>query len=402
MKKRYFFYIISLLCAMAGCMEGDIPTTGPVTEIVIDEVTAHSVTYTVKLLESGCSKVESIGVKLDWDDYPHNGGTLYDGYRYTQTLSGLKSNTKYEIFSYGWNADCESRSESQYFKTLEEPRVTLASSSMTFSHEGAYKTVALDSNTDWSATSSQSWLTVTPSSGKGDTTVKVSVKTNTSTTSRSGKVTFTSSDGTATATLTVNQYSKLINGHEYVDLGLSVLWATMNVGATSPEDYGDYFAWGETKPKSNYSWSNCYDCLDADDYENDSSWGTYKVGGKTQIPEWSGQETARMNWGGTWRMPTYYELNELVNKCSWQWGTKNGVSGYTVTGSNGNSIFLPAAGNRGRTGSSYAGTYGMYWSSTLDSKYSYEGFFLRFDDAEYSAYWINWRYLGQSVRPVTD
>lgn len=190
--------------------------------------------------------------------------------------------------------------------------------------------------------------------------------------------------------------SGTINGYEWVDLGLSVKWATCNVGTSSPSDYGGYFAWGETSTKSRYDWNNCFDCLDNDG----KSWGTYKLGGQTRITPTSGHDTARENWGGTWRMPTDAENDELCKKCKWTWTSKNGHNGYTVTGPNGNSIFLPAAGYRYGTSSNRVGECGVYWSSTLSSSYSDGARSLNFNSGDhYTDY--DARSFGRSVRPVT-
>lgn len=210
------------------------------------------------------------------------------------------------------------------------------------------------------------------------------------------------------------------NGHEYVDLGLSVKWATCNVGASKPEEYGDYFAWGETGPKSTYKWSTykymedgysswdhvtkytkedgskpgCW--YDGDTYVGTTVDGvTYK--NKTVLdPE---DDAAHVNWGGDWRMPTKEEQDELRTKCTWTWTSSGSVNGYVVTGPNGNSIFLPAAGYRGDSSLSDAGSYGYYWSSSLFSGYSDFAFSLEF----YSSY-VDWRYhsryFGYSVRAV--
>lgn len=188
-----------------------------------------------------------------------------------------------------------------------------------------------------------------------------------------------------------------INGHEWIGLGLSVKWATCNVGATNPSDYGGYFAWGETRSKSRYAWDNCFDCLD----DKGDNWGTYKVGGQKQIAPTSGHDTARENWGGTWRMPTIAECNELRHKCKWTWTSRGGHNGYVVTGPNGNSIFLPAAGYRGGAGSRYVGENGTYWCSTLSSSSSKYACGMHFyDSSHYTGY--DYRYISQSVRPVTD
>ena len=188
-----------------------------------------------------------------------------------------------------------------------------------------------------------------------------------------------------------------INGHEWVDLGLSVKWATCNVGATSPGDYGDYYAWGEISPKSRYDWSNCFDCLDS----KGKRWGVYKQGSIYQIIPTSSHDPARQNWGGSWRMPTESEIKELKDKCIWKWSVRDGHDGYLVIGPNGKSIFLPAGGYKDGTGFKYVGKYGGYWSSSLSTSNSCRSRSLCFSDGHYNVYNIYRRY-GQSVRPVTE
>ena len=142
-------------------------------------------------------------------------------------------------------------------------------------------------------------------------------------------------------------------------------WATCNVGATSPTGYGNYFAWGETTPKSDYSWST-YKYGSAPEaltkYNSRSSYGT--VDNKTTLD--LDDDAARANWGGLWRMPTKAEQDELRTECTWEWTTENGVNGYKVTGKNGNSIFLPASGFRLDSYSpDRVGSFGCYWSASL-------------------------------------
>ncbi len=188
------------------------------------------------------------------------------------------------------------------------------------------------------------------------------------------------------------------NGHEYVDLGLSVKWATCNVGATAPEDYGDYFAWGETSPKSTYNWSSYKWCNGSYDtltkYCTSSDFGT--VDNKTTLE--SSDDAATVNWGGSWRMPTKAEQDELRTKCTWTWTTQNGVKGYKVTGPNGNFIFLPAAGERHDSSLCSAGSDGHYWSSSLNSYSSYYAYYLYFNSGNVG--WGLVRDYGQSVRAV--
>ena len=178
-----------------------------------------------------------------------------------------------------------------------------------------------------------------------------------------------------------------IQVHEYVDLGLSVKWATCNVGADNPEDYGHYFAWGETSPKEEYTEENC------STYEKEMS----DISGNAEY------DAATANWGDRWRMPTKAEQQELLNSCTWTWIRQNGVNGYNVKGPNGNSIFLPAAGVRDGSSLNFAGSGGYYWSSTPYG-YGYDcnacslDFYSDGQDVD-SGYL---RYVGQSVRPVVE
>ena len=186
--------------------------------------------------------------------------------------------------------------------------------------------------------------------------------------------------------------------HEWVDLGLSVKWATCNVGANAPEEYGDYFAWGEISPKENYIiqtyqyWT---------DYDGDGSWDSGEFAELGDIAGNPQYDAATANWGGAWRMPTYSEQNELLNNCTWEWTTLNGVNGRRVTGPNGNSIFLPAAGSRLGTSSYNVGSNGDYWSSTPYEDDDYYAFNLYFGSGHYDWLWIG-RYDGHSVRPVLE
>ena len=190
---------------------------------------------------------------------------------------------------------------------------------------------------------------------------------------------------------------------EAVDLGLSVKWANMNVGASSPEEYGDYFAWGETTTKETYNWSTYKWCNGSyttqTKYCYDSRWGT--VDNKTTLE--LSDDAARANWGGSWRMPTKAEQDELRSNCTWTWTTQNGVNGYKVTskksGYTNKSIFLPAAGCRYDSSLDYAGSSGYYWSSSLSRCGSHFADILVFYSGD--VYGNDQpRDYGKSVRPV--
>lgn len=191
------------------------------------------------------------------------------------------------------------------------------------------------------------------------------------------------------------------NGHDYVDLGLCVKWATCNVGAKYPEANGYYFAWGETSPKTTtYFWDTYKWCEGSyskmSKYCTDSDYGN--VDNKTQLD--LSDDAAHANWGGSWRMPTEEEMIELEKKCTWTWTTHNEFNGYIVKSKiNGRSIFLPAAGYRYDSSLCGAGSGGVYWSSSLntDNPSCASGVFF---NSSLVAWGNNGRSDGQSVRPV--
>ena len=186
----------------------------------------------------------------------------------------------------------------------------------------------------------------------------------------------------------VNTHGK-INDHEYVDLGLpsGLKWATCNVGANKPEEYGNYYAWGEIKTKTEYK------------KDNSVTYGKQMndIGGEPKY------DAARANWGGSWRLPTKEELIELKDKCTWKWTTQNGVKGHKVTGPNGNHIFLPAAGSCYGTSLNDGGVYGFCWSSVPHDDYDYFSYAygLGFDNGGGDVNYL-YRDFGQTVRPVSE
>lgn len=207
-------------------------------------------------------------------------------------------------------------------------------------------------------------------------------------------------DADAKAIVNISSHSE--NGYEWVDLGLSVKWATCNVGASSPEEFGSYFAWGETSPKSDYSWSTykwcdgTYDSLTK--YNTKSSYGI--VDNKTCLD--MSDDAARAIWGGRWRMPTDSEWEELCTKCDWTSASQGGKSGYKVTGrTNGNSIFLPDTVRSGITNLGDGGRHGNYWSSSLASFFPNcsLGVYLGYRAPDVS---VDDRCCGHSIRPVTE
>lgn len=206
---------------------------------------------------------------------------------------------------------------------------------------------------------------------------------------------------------------------EYVDLGLpsGTLWATRNVGARTPEDYGDYFAWGETSPKDYYCWSNYKWCNNpytdssGQHYHNLTKYCTYSNygyhnfrDGKTELD--LEDDAAYVNWGASWRLPTTEQQQELVENCTWTITILNGVYGRLFTGPNGNTIFLPTPGEYVYNTSlescwlKDAGEAGYYWSRTLCSSIPYGAYEMCSNMSGISWRFYGERYVGKSVRAV--
>ena len=246
------------------------------------------------------------------------------------------------------------------------------------------KSVTWSSNNPSIATVSNSGVVMAVKAGNATITVK---------TNNGGK--------TATCSVTVNASS----GQEAVDLGLpsGLKWGSCNIGASKPEEYGDYYAWGETETKSRYDWSTYKWCNGSDTtltkYNTNSSYGT--VDNKIKLKTSEGDDVARVKLGGKWRMPTDGEWTELRTNCTWTWTTQNGVYGGKVTGPNGNSIFLPAAGNRYYMSVNGAGSWGVYWSSSLYTDRPSDAYHVYFDSGEVGRYRAS-RYFGFTVRPVSQ
>ena len=191
---------------------------------------------------------------------------------------------------------------------------------------------------------------------------------------------------------------------DWVDLGLpsGTIWATRNVGANAPEDYGDYFAWGETAPKDYYDWTTYKLCNGTyrtmTKYCTSSSYGYNGfVDNKTELdPE---DDAAYVNWGLSWRMPSREQQRELCEKCSSVWTTQKGVNGRLFTGPNGNTLFLPAAGYRWSDSLSGVGMGCFYWSRTLYSSNPYRAGYFYFSSG--IVYWdFDNRCSGYAVRAV--
>lgn len=217
----------------------------------------------------------------------------------------------------------------------------------------------------------------------------------------------------------VNEPKNTTNGHEWVDLGLpsGTLWATCNVGANSPEEYGNYYSWGETQPKVTYFWDT-YRFDEGPEsspklkkYNTDAQYGI--VDNLTTLQQ--DDDAATANWGDRWRTPTDKEWKELLDNCELTWTNLNGVVGLQFTGSNGNFIFLPAAGfyyndvYDEKCDRFNSGRCGQYWSSMLDphfndskymSKFPLLASGICFSEKDNVTSLSTFRQEGLSVRPV--
>ena len=209
------------------------------------------------------------------------------------------------------------------------------------------------------------------------------------------------------------------NGDYAVDLGLSVKWATCNVGAATPEGYGDYFAWGDTATRYKPGYAQSQSPEWKEGKENSYNWPSYKYsnGSSNILTKYCSKndygnidsyttllpvdDVAHYKWGGYWRMPTKAEFQELLDSCDCEFITQNGVKGLKVTSrkDSSQSIFLPTAGYRIGTKLNGVGSNGDYWSSSLNTDNPYNAWYLYFYSGNHytSSYE---RYSGQSVRPV--
>lgn len=206
---------------------------------------------------------------------------------------------------------------------------------------------------------------------------------------------------TKDSTVTLYPYSKLdsvvaysysnYSNDEYVDLGLSVKWATRNLGASSPEEYGNYYAWAETEPRTGDTWNYNFNTTP---YYKNGKFTKYNSSDHKIVldPE---DDAATVALGSTWRMPTKAELDELISNCEWEWTSMNNVNGYKITGPNHNSIFLPAAGYRNNYYYSLRTSRCMIWTSTLNSSDRDNAFYLNGNKILSTP-----RYMGQTIRAV--
>lgn len=378
----------------------ELPT---VTTADVTDITQNTAVSGGNVTDDGGATVTARGVCWSKDPNPTIDNSFISNGNgtgsFTIEISGLTSATTYYVRAYATNSEGTSYGEQKTFTTLQYiqlPTVTTtivtnvtsttATSGGNVTDDGGATVTAR--GVCWSTSPDPTIDDNKTSDGNGTGAFTSQLTNLTHSTTYYIRAYATNSEGTSYGEQ--KYFSTLsdgmINGHQYVDLGLSsgLKWATCNVGADSPEDYGNYYAWGETETKAEYT------------EDNSVTYGQQlnDISGNAQY------DAAAANWGGSWRMPTRDEITELMYNCSWTPETQNGVDGFKVTGNNGNYIFIPASGYRDGS-SSYIYGECYYWSST-PHQYSSDYSYILYSDYEYQSEDMNYRYRGLTIRPVSN
>ena len=385
-----------------------VPT---VSTLSIDSITYNSAVTGGNVTDDGGAEVIARGVCWGTEQNPtiadnHTSDGKGDG-EFSSILTELDSNTQYYVRAYATNEKGTAYGDEVSFTTLEEdeedettiPTVTTTSiTNITETSAEAGGDVISDGGE--TVTSRGICLSKEPnptiddsfiSNGDGTGEFIIEITGLEPGTTYYVRAFATNSKGTAygdeVSFTTIVPDDGTINGYEYIDLGLpsGVKWATHNVGASSPSEAGNYYAWGEIVTKSEYTEANCT---------------TYQlnmenISGNPQY------DVAAAEWGASWRIPTKEEFEELLNNCTWQWEVVNGVGCKKITGPNGNYIHLPISGYKYGS-AAYMQDFGYYWTSTpieMYENFSYDFLF----DMEYNlTMGFDDRCYGQTIRPVSD
>ncbi len=334
---------------------------------------------------------------------------------YTKALTGLSSGTTYYYKAYATNSIGTAYGDVMSFttQTIYPPSVqTNSASNITTTGATLSGNVTSDGNATVTARgfmygTSANNLSQTVQNGSGTGSFTKTLTGLSASTTYYYKAYATNTAGTAygdVMSFTTEASTGTVNGHAWVDLGLpsGTRWATCNVGASTPTAYGNYYAWGETTPKDEYTWSTYQHANGSENtltkYCNDAEYGDGGFVDNLTTLELE-DDAASANWGSGWRIPTSAEMQELFDYCTHTWTTQSGVNGRLITGLNGNSIFLPAAGYSYGSEFYNAGYHGFYWSSSLDSGLTRYARYLDFYSGSYSMNYSR-RCYGLAVRPV--
>lgn len=277
-------------------------------------------------------------------------------------------------------------SEKVIISQKQKDAIILANSEYTIGFEGGKLDFEVSTNMDFEVQTSVDWITQLPATrGLKTERLLFNIADNSGSDVREGKIIL--KNGDLKQEIKVIQQKMVIG--EAIDLGLSVKWASHNLGASSPEEYGGLYGLGDP--------TGTHTEIPGDNNNSKEVWEYYGGSIPDGIVSGTSLDIARVKWGGDWRLPTYYDLVDLRNKCSWEWTACNGIDGYKVTGPNGNSIFLPASGFRLGTKIEMRGVEGNYWSGRIYGEAS----FLKFYSYNRNLVGTLFRYKGFSVRPVT-
>lgn len=332
----------------------------------VTDITQTSAICGGNIISDGGSEVTHRGVCWSTGEYPtlngnHTNDETGNG-SYTSVITGLVAGTTYYVRAFATNSAGTRYGDQKCFTTLDEEggeTVILNVSPMEFSFESEESSAlcSIQSNSSWSVSCSDTWCSVNPSSGNGDETLVISVSKNENPSERATTIQVMAGNETRLISVSQSRFDGIIiEGHIAIDLGLpsGTKWADCNVGASTASEYGGYYRFEET---------------------NDE-------------------------WGGRWKRPTKTQLEELYNQCEWKWTSVEDHRGYQVTGPNGNSIFLPAAGQHINTGMSGVGSNGSYRSSTsINTNFAYG---MGFSSGGVSPSLSQSKHTGLSVRLVSN
>ena len=388
-----------------------VPT---VSTLSIDNVGSSSATVNCEVSLDGGARVTERGIVFSTSPNP----TIEDNKQYygsgtgafTANLTGLSELTTYYVRAYATNSKGTSYGEELTFTTTEflpPTVVTTAVSNVSFSSADVDGSVVDNGGTSLIEYGVVYGTNPHPTTNDrralaSYTTYTINLKNLSELTTYYVRAYATNSKGTSYGEELSFTTTGSENGHEWIDLGLSVKWASCNVGASTPEDFGDYFAWAETREKSTYDWSTYIWCNTTSEfmYKYNHSSSTGIVDKKTILDR--SDDAAAVNLGGKWRVPSYDEFTELIEKCTWVSTTLRSVRGFRITGPSGNSIFLPAAGyNSDSYGLMATNMWGQYWSNEVNTVYSPTAKYLTISYLSESYHVTSgFRYIGQSIRPV--
>ena len=388
----------SVRCIKDGAYESSVPSEPSVTTTIVNGITSNAAIGGGNVTSNGGATITSRGVCWSTSQNP----TISDNHTtdgsgtgsFTSNITGLTLGTTYYVRAYATNSAGTSYGGQKMFTTMNIPTV-ITSTASNISDNIATLSGNVTSNGGTAIIErgflygiSANNLTQNIQSGSGMGSFTANITGLSYNTTYYYKAYATNSVGTCYGEImtftTTAQTTGTANGHIWVDLGLpsGTLWATCNIGANNPEDCGNYYAWGETVTKSSYTEANY-------SYSNNPA----------TLP--ASADAAAASWGSSWRMPTVSEMQELLNYCTLTWVNQSGVDGCLFIGTNGNSIFLPAAGDFYGSELYNVGSVGYYWSSNRSGSYaggSYaSGLLLESNHFEIA---FSDRYSGHPVRPV--